>query len=234
MKKLEILRMDVNRFAITPAYATPSSAGLDIAANEDVTIRPGGRELIGTGLMLRLPPGHVGFLCSRPGLVIEKGLVVAHVVETLNEGHLDEIFVLGQNVSDRSIEVKTGELIAQLVIVPVTRVQVELVAGSGGTTRTGESSPTSTGGQLQSKRSPTGTLSKEQILVLSILAKGDRGTANSTGRGFVSGIVVKSLEKRCLVEYYWPPRHQGLPLARITVAGREALEQVEGKRRELP
>ncbi len=117
-----------------PAYEHPGDAGLDLRSRVDVSLDPGQRVLIPTGIAIALPPGYVGLVHPRSGLALKHGLTVVNAPGTIDAGYRGEISVLVIN-HDRyeSVTVSRGDRIAQLVIqqvVVATLVEVSSLPGS--------------------------------------------------------------------------------------------------------
>jgi dUTP pyrophosphatase len=130
------------------AYATPSSAGLDLRAcfdEESLRIEPGERRAIGSGVAIEiLEPGVAGFVYSRSGLGTKEGLVVSQGVGVIDPDYRGEIIVSLLNTSKEAREIRRCQRIAQLVFQPYFRSiilpAVELTPttrGSGGFGHTG-------------------------------------------------------------------------------------------------
>ena len=123
-----------------PTYAYEGDAGLDLRANEDVTLAPHERRLVSTGLAIAIPEGYAGFVQPRSGLALREGLSMANTPGLIDSHYRGELKVCAVNLDDeRPITISRGERIAQLVIqrVPVvTLVEVEELdetdRGSGG------------------------------------------------------------------------------------------------------
>ena len=122
------------------------AAGMDLAASLDspVTIAPGARALVGSGVAIALPRGYEAQVRPRSGLAFKHGVTVLNSPGTVDEDYRGEIKVLLVNHGDEPFVVESGERIAQLVIAPVTRVQLEeqasldeTVRGAGGYGHTG-------------------------------------------------------------------------------------------------
>jgi dUTP pyrophosphatase len=138
-----------------PAYATEGAAGLDLRADlggTPVTLAPGARALIPTGLAVALPAGHELQVRPRSGLALRHGITVANAPGTVDEDYRGELGVVLVNLGDAPFEVAHGMRVAQAVIAPVTRVAVEEVAaldatprGAGGFGSTGTGAGESTG-----------------------------------------------------------------------------------------
>ncbi len=128
------------------ARAHEGDAGADLAAAESVTIPPGGRALIGTGLSMAIPTGYAGFVLPRSGLAIKLGVTVSNAPGLIDSGYRGELRVGLTNHGDEPFEVRIGDRIAQLVIMAVEEpefVDVETLddthRGAGGFGSTGVS-----------------------------------------------------------------------------------------------
>ena len=122
------------------------AAGMDLAASLDaeVTIAPGKRALVGTGLAIALPRGFEAQVRPRSGLAAKHGVTVLNAPGTIDEDYRGEIKVILINHGDEPFVVKSGERIAQLVVAPVARVTLDERAtlddsarGAGGFGHTG-------------------------------------------------------------------------------------------------
>lgn len=128
-----------------PSYAHPGDAGADLRARVDVTLAPGERVLVPTGVALALPYGYVGLVHPRSGLATQHGLTVVNAPGTVDAGYRGEIAVTLLNTDQReTIELRRGDRIAQLVIQKVETarfVQVDELddsaRGAGGFGSTG-------------------------------------------------------------------------------------------------
>ena len=110
-----------------PEYQNKGDAGLDIRANENMTIRAYGWEVIGTGLYIIIPFGYEGQMRSRSGLAAKKGIQVLNSPGTIDSGYRDEVKVILINHSHWGYKVNKGDRIAQLVISPMTQAKLEEV-----------------------------------------------------------------------------------------------------------
>jgi dUTP pyrophosphatase len=111
-----------------PAYARPGDAGLDLLAAADITIDPGGRALIPTGIAVAIPEGYAGFVHARSGRALNEGLAMANAPGLIDSGYRGELRVVAVNLDPREpIYVKRGEKVAQLVIQRVERVVLDPV-----------------------------------------------------------------------------------------------------------
>lgn len=106
-----------------PAYASEGAAGMDLlaAVTEPITLPPGGRALVPTGLAVALPPGHELQIRARSGLALREGLIVANAPGTVDEDYRGEIGVILLNAGDRPVTITRGMRIAQAVLAPVVR-----------------------------------------------------------------------------------------------------------------
>lgn len=112
-----------------PRYAAAGDAGLDLIAGEDVTLAPGARHAIPTGLAVAIPEGYAGFVLPRSGRALTEGLSVANAPGLIDSGYRGEIKVIAVNLDpSQAIEVKRGEKVAQLVIQPVGQATLREVA----------------------------------------------------------------------------------------------------------
>ena len=143
--KLRVRRVG-NVRAPLPAYQTPGSAGLDLCAAlaQAVTLAPGERRLIPTGLALEVPPGFEAQVRPRSGLALRHGIGMVNTPGTIDSDYRGEVSVLLVNLGSEPFVVEPLARIAQLVICPVARVDVELAAeltstgrGDGGFGSTG-------------------------------------------------------------------------------------------------
>lgn len=100
-----------------PGYAHPGDAGADLMTTVDVTLEPGERRLVPTGIALALPPGFVGLVHPRSGLAARHGLSIVNAPGTIDSGYRGEVKVLLLN-TDREVPIvlARGDRIAQLVI----------------------------------------------------------------------------------------------------------------------
>lgn len=112
-----------------PAAVTEGSAGMDLRAaiDEDVTIEPGGRALIGAGFRMALPPGYEAQVRPRSGLALRHGVTVLNSPGTIDSDYRGTVGVILANLGDEPFVVCRGERIAQMVVAPVTRAQLRPV-----------------------------------------------------------------------------------------------------------
>ena len=129
-----------------PAYATVSSAGLDLKAvlDQPITLKPLERKIIGTGLKIALPEGFEAQVRPRSGLAAKHGITVLNAPGTIDADYRGEIGVILVNLSNEAVEISPGERIAQLVVSQYTQVNWQLVNSLDATDR-GEGGFGSTG-----------------------------------------------------------------------------------------
>lgn len=129
-----------------PEYQSERAAGMDLraAVKEPVTIVPGHRALIPTGLVMAIPAGYEGQVRPRSGLALKHGVTVLNSPGTIDSDYRGEVKVLLVNHGEEPFVVKRGERIAQLVIASVVQVPLHVVAELDETER-GEGGYGSTG-----------------------------------------------------------------------------------------
>lgn len=128
-----------------PSYAHPGDAGADLRAREDVSLKPGERKLVPTGVAIALPEGFVALIHPRSGLATKHGLTIVNAPGTVDAGYRGEIAVTLLNTDlTQGIELRRGDRIAQMVIqrvehaqfIPVNELSAS-VRGTGGFGSTG-------------------------------------------------------------------------------------------------
>jgi dUTP pyrophosphatase len=124
-----------------PEYATEGAAGADLRAAEAVTLVPGARAAVATGISVEIPPGHVGLVWPRSGLAVRQGIdTLAGVIDSDYRGEVKVILV---NHGAEPVAIAAGDRIAQLLVQPVARVRFTRAAlaptgrGAGGFGSTG-------------------------------------------------------------------------------------------------
>ena len=113
-----------------PAYATDGSAGIDLRAcvNAPMTLQPGDSELIPTGIAVHIAdPNLAAILLPRSGLGHKHGIVLGNLVGLIDSDYQGQVLVSLWNRGARAFTIEVGERIAQMVFVPVTRAQFDLV-----------------------------------------------------------------------------------------------------------
>ncbi|RYP87114.1 dUTP diphosphatase [Nocardioides guangzhouensis] len=138
-----LLRLD--RDLPVPSYAHPGDAGADLMTTVDVTLAPGERTLVPTGIAVALPEGYVGLVHPRSGLAARHGLSIVNAPGTVDAGYRGEIKVCLVNLDPREpVVLHRGDRVAQLVVQRVEQAQfLEVdsldasVRGAGGYGSTG-------------------------------------------------------------------------------------------------
>ncbi len=120
-----------------PRYETAGSAGLDLRADEVFSLAPGERRLVPTGLAVEIPPGHEGSVRPRSGLALKHGVGMVNAPGTIDSDYRGEVGVILVNHGQAPVSFARGDRIAQLVVAPVVRVEVELVESLSDTGRGG-------------------------------------------------------------------------------------------------
>lgn len=121
--RLEVMRLDAE--LPLPAYQRAGDAGLDLYAAENVSLEPGERAVIGTGIAVAVPEGYVGLTTPRSGLAARVGLSAVNAPGVIDSGYRGEIKLILVNLDPRSpVEIARGERVAQLLLVPVAAADV--------------------------------------------------------------------------------------------------------------
>jgi dUTP pyrophosphatase len=123
--KLQILRLPHGADLPLPAYATSGSAGMDLRSAENLTLKPGNRALVATGIAIALPPNFEAQVRPRSGLAVKHGITVLNAPGTIDADYRGEIKVPLINLGTEDFVIARGDRIAQMVVAPV--VTAELV-----------------------------------------------------------------------------------------------------------
>ncbi len=122
-----------------PAYQTPGAAGLDLVAALDprqpLTLAPGARALVPTGLVIELPEGYEAQVRPRSGLALKNGVTVLNSPGTIDCDYRGEVCVILANLGQAPFDIRRGDRIAQIVISPVTHAELIEVEGVSDTAR---------------------------------------------------------------------------------------------------
>ena len=121
--KLKVLKL--NPEAIIPQYQHQDDSGLDLISTEAVELQPGDSQLIPTGIAIELPPNTEAQIRPRSGLALQHQITVLNTPGTIDRGFRGEIGVILINHGKDNFQVTQGMKIAQIVIAPVIRVEVE-------------------------------------------------------------------------------------------------------------
>ncbi len=113
----------------SPQYMTEKSSGMDLfaAVEENVILNPGQRKLIPTGIAVSIPEGYEAQVRPRSGLALRDGITLVNTPGTIDADYRGEVGVLLINHGEKPFQVKRGDRIAQMVIAPVVRAQLEWI-----------------------------------------------------------------------------------------------------------
>lgn len=111
--------------AVLPSYSHPGDSGMDLVSNVELDIPPGHVRLVGTGISIELPPQTEAQVRPRSGLALKHQITVLNTPGTIDEGYRGEVGVILINHGTASFHVSIGMKIAQLVIKPTLRVELE-------------------------------------------------------------------------------------------------------------
>jgi dUTP pyrophosphatase len=137
--KIHIKRLKKDHLVSLPQYMTEGSSGMDLFASlaDEVTLVPGDRKLISSGISVAIPEGFEGQIRPRSGLAVQKGIGIVNGPGTIDADYRGEIAVLLINFGKEPFTIRNGDRIAQMVISPVTRVTLEEVEDLPPTLRQG-------------------------------------------------------------------------------------------------
>lgn len=142
----EVLIKRLDEDLPVPAYAHPGDAGADLVAASDITLKPGERGLVGTGIAIALQDGYAAFVHPRSGLAAKHGVSIVNAPGTVDAGYRGEIKVCLINLDPAAeVTLKRGDRIAQLIIQRVEKARFVEVRTLPGSDR-GEGGHGSTGG----------------------------------------------------------------------------------------
>jgi dUTP pyrophosphatase len=126
--ELRILRLPHAADLPLPAYQTDRAAGLDLVAavpaSAPITIAPGERAMIPTGIAIALPLGHEGQIRPRSGIALRHGVTVLNSPGTIDADYRGEIQVILVNLGTETFEITRGTRIAQMIIAPIMHVEI--------------------------------------------------------------------------------------------------------------
>ncbi len=146
MQRVTVRIKYLSERAVAPRYMTDLAAGMDLFASPDepITLAPGERALVPTGIALAIPSGFEGQVRPRSGLALRKGVALVNSPGTIDADYRGEIGIIVINHGCDPVVINPGERIAQLVIAPVSRAELLLVddldatpRGAGGFGHTG-------------------------------------------------------------------------------------------------
>lgn len=146
MSQIQFKKLPHAKDLALPEYETSSAAGMDIRAalEEPITLKPGERTLIPTGLQMALPEGYEAQIRPRSGLAIRNGITMLNSPGTIDADYRGEVKVIAINHGQEDFVVNHGDRIAQMVIAPVVQLPIKEVSeldetdrGEGGFGSTG-------------------------------------------------------------------------------------------------
>ena len=122
-----------------PAYETQGAAGADLRANladrGEITLQPGARALVPTGLRIEIPAGFEVQIRPRSGLALKHGITLPNAPGTIDSDYRGPLGVIVMNAGDQAFSIGHGDRIAQMVVAPVVQAQFELASTLSGTQR---------------------------------------------------------------------------------------------------
>lgn len=146
--KVEVKRLAHGAGLPLPAYATDGAAGMDVVSAETVSIAPGARHAVATGLAMAIPHGYEIQVRPRSGLALKHGITVPNTPGTIDSDYRGELKVILINLGDEPFAIERGDRVAQLVLAPVVQAAWDEVDELDATTR-GEGGFGSTGGHAK-------------------------------------------------------------------------------------
>jgi len=142
--EIQVMRLPHGADLPLPHYASAGAAGMDVVSAVDMTLAPGARAAVATGLAMAIADGFEVQVRPRSGLALKQGLTVANAPGTIDCDYRGEVKVLLINLGEAPVVIARGDRIAQLVVAPVTRAALvevasldETVRGTGGFGSTG-------------------------------------------------------------------------------------------------
>jgi len=127
MEKIRFKKLPHANDLPLPSYESEAAAGMDIRAalDEPVTLKPGERRLIPTGLKMALPGGYEAQIRPRSGLAVKHGITMLNTPGTIDADYRGEVKVIAVNLGEENFTVRHGDRIAQMIISPVVQLPVE-------------------------------------------------------------------------------------------------------------
>ncbi len=133
--KIEVMRLAHGEGLPLPAYATAGAAGMDVVAAEAITLAPGARHAVATGLALAIPEGFEVQVRPRSGLALKHGITCLNTPGTIDSDYRGEVRVILANLGQEPFVIERGDRIAQLVPAAVQRTSLLEVTSLGQTSR---------------------------------------------------------------------------------------------------
>ena len=147
MEKILLKIQKLSEKVSVPDYQTEGAAGMDLSAFLDnpITLKSLERKLIPTGIKIELPHGYEAQIRPRSGMSIKNGITLVNCVGTIDEDYRGEVCIPVINLSTQEFTINNGDRIAQMIIAPVTKATIQVVAelsetkrGEGGFGSTGK------------------------------------------------------------------------------------------------
>ena len=138
MKKIDVKILDPRMKELLPAYATAGSAGLDLRAalSEPLTIAPGSTHLVPTGLAIHIgDPGYAAMILPRSGMGHKHGIVLGNLVGLIDSDYQGELMISTWNRGQADFTLQPMDRLAQLVVVPVLQLELNVVEEFGASQR---------------------------------------------------------------------------------------------------
>jgi dUTP pyrophosphatase len=132
---VKVLRLAHGRDLPLPGYATAGAAGMDVLAAEAVTLAPGARHAVATGLVVAIPQGYEIQVRPRSGLALRHGVTVPNTPGTIDADYRGELKVILINHGSEPFAIARGDRIAQLVLAPVVQMAWEEASSLDATER---------------------------------------------------------------------------------------------------
>lgn len=139
------VKVKLSKNAVMPKYQTEFSSGLDLVANENITLTPGQSHIFNTGISIEIPVGIEGQIRSRSGLSSKYGVIVVNGVGTIDSDYRGELKIPIINIGQQDYSIVKDDRIAQLIFAPIVTAKMilcdelsETVRGSGGLGSTGK------------------------------------------------------------------------------------------------
>ena len=141
MNPVRVLKLPHGEGLPLPSYQSEGAAGLDllaaIAPNTQLVLEPCARDLVPTGLVIELPVGFEGQVRPRSGLALKHGVTVLNAPGTIDSDYRGEVKVLLVNLGSEPFVIERGMRVAQLIVAPVTRVDLQEGTSLGNSSRGG-------------------------------------------------------------------------------------------------
>lgn len=122
--KIRIERLPHAKDLPLPSYITPHSSGMDLRSTVDCLLKKGEIKVIPCGIRLAIPPGYEGQVRARSGLAV-RGIIVPNAPGTIDADYRGEVKVILANIGEEEFLIRRGDRIAQLVVVPIVKVEWE-------------------------------------------------------------------------------------------------------------